>query len=309
MSGARSGLVLGVDGGGSKTVAMVADLDERELGRGGSGGSCIYRTASPTLAVEQIVEACHGALRAASIPSRELDAAVFSLAGADWPEDVALLERRLRDWIGPTVPMRVVNDAMGAVWAGTSDGVAVGVVAGTGANVGARAADAGEWAASFWMPVPSGAVGLGLAALRAVADDTLRRGPHTAMTQTMPAAFGERSAEGLVHAFTALQSRPRLDLATYAPQIMAHAREGDARATAIVGELVATLASFASVAADRVGLAPGHPVVLAGGLALGGADLIVPMLRASIPDLVQILLVEDPVRGAVRAAARLRSVV
>ena len=61
----------------------------------------------------------------------------------------------------------IVNDAMGALRAGSPDGTGVVVACGTGAAVGARHPDGRIWHSSFWQEV-QGADELSLSALRAV---------------------------------------------------------------------------------------------------------------------------------------------
>ena len=57
---------------------------------------------------------------------------MFSLCGADWPEDIDLYTSRLTVLLrlpsGPTV----INDAMGALRAGSPDGVGVALTLGHG---------------------------------------------------------------------------------------------------------------------------------------------------------------------------------
>ena len=87
--------MLGVDGGNTKTLAAVADEPGRTLGMGRAGAADIYNAPKPAVAVEAMAAAVEQALAAAGVPAGELAAAVFSLAGADWPEDFTLLEGTL----------------------------------------------------------------------------------------------------------------------------------------------------------------------------------------------------------------------
>ena len=71
--------VLGVDGGNSKTLAVVADGGGQVLASGRSGCGDIYGAASPEAALDAIAQAAAPAL------DELVDAAAFSLAGADCP--------------------------------------------------------------------------------------------------------------------------------------------------------------------------------------------------------------------------------
>ena len=91
--------VLGVDGGNTKTIALVAALDGTILGAGRGGCGDIYNarpvgdwSASANAAIANIEFAVVSALQAAQVKVSDLVTGVFNMAGADWPEDFALLQ-------------------------------------------------------------------------------------------------------------------------------------------------------------------------------------------------------------------------
>src|SRR6266498_3600645 len=82
--------VLGVDGGNTKTIALVASLDGAILGAGRGG---IYNAPTSTewrdstsAAIANVEYAVTSALDAAHIRPSDLVTSVFSMAGADWPD-------------------------------------------------------------------------------------------------------------------------------------------------------------------------------------------------------------------------------
>src|SRR5437764_3190546 len=91
----RMQYVLGVDGGNTKTIALVAALDGTILGAGRGGCGDIYNaviTGTPwpdpaAAAIANIEYAVETALQAANVQPSDLVTAVFNMAGADWPED------------------------------------------------------------------------------------------------------------------------------------------------------------------------------------------------------------------------------
>src|SRR5215212_12223655 len=89
-------LVLGVDGGNTKTLALVARDDGVIVGKGRAGCGDIYGAASPAAAIAEIEHAVEVALTEANIRASELEASVFSLAGADWLEDFRFIENAMR---------------------------------------------------------------------------------------------------------------------------------------------------------------------------------------------------------------------
>ena len=72
MIGHRRRLILGIDGGGSKTLALLADADGRVLGRG-TGPTSNYQTVGAAAAQAALDEACAAAFLAASLPPAPLD--------------------------------------------------------------------------------------------------------------------------------------------------------------------------------------------------------------------------------------------
>src|SRR5579859_7336424 len=108
-------LVVGVDGGNTKTLALVADLEGRVVGCGRSGNGDMYGAESPTAAMASLVEAAQKALADAGASKDSLAAGGYSIAGADFSEDYDLIASALTGY-GKTV--EVINDAVGALVAG-----------------------------------------------------------------------------------------------------------------------------------------------------------------------------------------------
>jgi sugar (pentulose or hexulose) kinase len=76
-------LVLGVDGGGSKTHALVADERGEVVGFASSGRSN-WEDTGLEAAGAALAEAIGGALSAAQVPPGALAASALGLAGLDW---------------------------------------------------------------------------------------------------------------------------------------------------------------------------------------------------------------------------------
>src|SRR5688572_13038748 len=92
------GYVIGVDGGNTKTIALVGTADGTIVGSGRSGCSDIYGAVSAEAALEQLERSIDGALDLAGISREAVDAAYFCLAGADWPEDYSWLHAAVARW-------------------------------------------------------------------------------------------------------------------------------------------------------------------------------------------------------------------
>ena len=76
-------MVLAVDGGNTKTIAVVADETGRALGGGRGGCADIYNAAAPQAAIEAIAAAVEPAQAVAGASAADVEAATFSLAGAN----------------------------------------------------------------------------------------------------------------------------------------------------------------------------------------------------------------------------------
>ena len=91
-----SSLLLGVDGGNTKTVASWSRSDGTVVGSGSGGCGDIHNAGGPEPALAEIVRATTAALDGAGAAAADLAAAAFSLAGADWPEDFVFLRSELQ---------------------------------------------------------------------------------------------------------------------------------------------------------------------------------------------------------------------
>ena len=266
--------VLGVDGGGTGTTAVLVAPDGAELGRGMAGPSNYVVSGAPA-AAEAVAEAVRQALRAAPAGVR-LRAAAFCLAGIAGPADAGHLLQALRqtavplsEWAAAVERARLAHDALAALVGGCGRPVGVVVIAGTGSIAYGRAADgrelrAGGWG---WLAGDEGsAFDLGRRALQAAARAADGRGPATALLAMLLAELGCARMEELVRRFIpGPELRGRV--AALAPLVCRAAAAGDAVAQQLVSSAAAELALAAvtvlrGLALDRIPT----PVVMQGGL-------------------------------------------
>ncbi|MEN6369202.1 MAG: BadF/BadG/BcrA/BcrD ATPase family protein, partial [Thermotogota bacterium] len=223
-------MILGVDGGGTKTVAVVVDSAGRVRGTGRSGPSN-YQVLGLDAAVESVRSAILAALASVVRPER-VSRAVFGLAGADFASDRFRLEHafaNMDELAG--VPLTVRNDAEVALVGAVAGERGVAVCGGTGAIVVGmdgldRVLRADGW--GYLLGDEGSGYWIGLEALRAVVrrhDGRARRG---------------RELERVVLGSLKLQEAPSLlewaygrpasvnDIAALAPLVLAAAAQGDA---------------------------------------------------------------------------------
>src|SRR3972149_8406973 len=122
--------VVGVDGGGTKTVALVGTVRGRVLGRGESGSSN-YHNVGPIAASMAIGRAVIEAQRQAGLEGQKAEIAVVALAAVDSVKDRMAAERFVRTAKIARKSI-VVHDSMAALYAATRGRPGIVVVSGTG---------------------------------------------------------------------------------------------------------------------------------------------------------------------------------
>ena len=298
-----STLLLGVDGGNTKTVAFVAADDGIVLGSGSGGCGDIHGVGGPEPALAEIVRAATAALDAAGATAAGLAAAAFSLAGADWPEDFAFLRTELRRRLELRDEPEVVNDAVGGLRSGTDDMVGVAVVIGTYSAVAGRSAEGRLFHLGFW-PDSTGAHALASQALAAVWRHMLGLGPATSLLGRALERWGCSDAEELLHALTRIGGLEKPEIGRFADAVLDEAEAGDPVARTIVQTVARRMGDYARVCASRTGqLGAPFPLVLCGGVLRHPSPLLRSVLESRVPDGQPVYPDVDPVAGAVLIAA------
>lgn len=273
-------LILGVDGGNTKTIALVARPDGEIAGYGRGGRSDIYNATSVLAALGEIDAAVGAALAAAGATKDDLRAACFSLAGADWPEDFAFLHAAMTER-GYGRMVRIVHDSIGGLRAGSPDGTGVGVVCGTGTAIGARAADGSLWHTSFWQE----SLDLGRHALLAVYRAELGIDPPTSLTERALAIFDCATVEDLLHRFTTRGVEHPPNEGAMVVALLDEAGRADATARRVVVDRARVAGEYALAAARRVGIERDpFTLVLAGGILRHRVPLFADAITAHVHD-------------------------
>jgi N-acetylglucosamine kinase-like BadF-type ATPase len=305
-------MLIGIDAGGTKTLALLAAPGGQVLARGEAGPSN-YQSAGREAALAALTQAAEGALRAAGLPRGAVTAACLGAAGADRPEDRGLFE----DWaaqVFPSARFRICNDALIVLYAGTPAGWGLAMISGTGSIAYGRRPDgqlgrAGGW--GYLLGDEGSGYGIGLAALRAAVRAADGRGPATAL---LPALLERWSLDGptrLVRkVYGELAGAPgRAEIARLSRLVEECAGDGDDTAAAILTEAGQELALAAAAVAGRLFSAPEPlPCALTGGVLVKGRRVREAFLAAAAQRglaLAPVALVEEPALGALRLAQEL----
>ncbi len=293
--------VLGIDAGGTKTRALLADETGRVIA-GAHGDGANLRTHGE-LEVEKVL---HSVIETAEAQAGfRAEALALGIAGADRPEDHAVLRDILRR-IGFKNRVVVANDARIALVAGSALRVGLALVCGTGSiawgrNARGEIARAGGWGwhlgdegSGFW---------IGEHAIRDVLRATDGRGPTTLLEKPLFEHFGIERPEQIVRALYD-RDYPRHQVAMFAVRVAEAAARGDAVAGRILSAASEELVLAAGSVIRRLELeqAP-YDVVLS-----GGTFAALPALEESVrgrlatPRARLLRLEEEPAMGAVKLA-------
>jgi Predicted N-acetylglucosamine kinase len=274
---------LGVDVGGTKTHALIADENGHVVGFGRSGPGNWEGVGYAGL-TRALSEAVGEALHQAGLTIQEIAGSGMGIGGFDWPSERQDHLNAIRP-LGLTCPLEIVNDATLGILAGTSEGWGVSVVAGTGCNArgwskdhkheGRAVGGGGDWSGEY-----AGGADIVIRAMRAVALEWLKRGPQTALTPVLVKHFGAKSPDELIEGvyLNRYQLTPELAL-----MVFEVARQGDGEALEVMRWAGEALGQLAIGVINQLNLqAESFEVVLIGSLHDGS-----PVLNQALRETVQ----------------------
>jgi N-acetylglucosamine kinase-like BadF-type ATPase len=302
-------LVVGVDGGNSKTFALVADTEGHILGFGQTGGSN-HEGVGFAEAEERLRQAAHAALSSAGAGGI---AAVgfWGLAGADLPSDYERFDTILPR-INAAERNIVKNDTVAAMGAGFTRGWGVGIISGAGFNAGGIAPDGRDiqymgmgFATGDW----GGAWNIGPEMVRIAYRGEDGREQPTVLTGLVAHALGlQRMADIAlrVRAETLNEEEIRQKLP---PLLFEAAYDGDEVACDLVTRVGEEIGVTANTIIRQLGMERlDVEVVLGGSIFKGKGPLLLDVITARVhraAPRAQIIIPEfDPVVGAVFQALR-----
>jgi len=254
---------LGMDGGGTRTTAWLANHQGRVLARSEAGPSNPLKVG---LAASQheILRAARTAMRQGRAQRLALDAVCVGLAGVDRPP----VHRRLLTWLRKSVPARfhlLTSDAAIALQAAISDSPGIIVISGTGSiaygrDQQGRVLRSGGWGTLF--DDAGSGYDLGRKAIASVLYALDGRGPHTLLEAKICRALGLRDITQVI-----LRALPPHEIAALFPLVLEAARQRDRVARRLCEQAGYQLAELALALLKRFGWrARAVPVACAGGV-------------------------------------------
>jgi N-acetylglucosamine kinase-like BadF-type ATPase len=274
-----TGVVVAIDGGGSKTDAVALSRDGAVLRRASGAGSSPH-----FIGVEASVVQIDALVREVAGSARVAQANIY-LSGLDFPTEIDAFTRAISPLRWAEETTAVDNDLYALLRAGTSARDAVAVVCGSGINALGRRADgatarfpalgmiSGDW---------GGGTGIGEFALWHAARHVDLRGAVTSLTEEIPAVYDLSTIDEVIQALH-LRELEYGDLGRLSPLVFAHADAGDRVAGELVDRQGEEIALMAASAIERLELGDREvPVVLGGGVLASRHPRLMARIRAGL---------------------------
>lgn len=297
---------LGIDGGGSKTAAVIVDGSMNVLGEGRAGPGNHLRVGIEA-ARDSIERATTQACAVAGVKITELTYVYCGIAGADHPQHRAAVVESLRSLFGGE-QFTVDSDARVALTAGIGlQAAGVVIISGTGSVAYGRSATGEEARAGGWGPTlgdEGSGYSIALRGLTAIVRAHDGRGPKTMITDLVCRHHGMCEPADLP-LFVYAPTTHVDDIAVYFGSVSEAAMKGDASALEIFENEGRELGLTVAAVARRLGLRGSFPVAYSGGAFAAGELLTKPLdarLRELMPEARLQPAIERPVLGAARMA-------
>ncbi|MBB4638252.1 BadF/BadG/BcrA/BcrD ATPase family protein [Longimicrobium terrae] len=300
-------ILVGVDGGGTRSTLVVADADGRELARA-AGEAGLVDPRDPERSARIIADLARTALEQAGV--RELPAAICAgLAGVGNEAERLAVHDALQA-SGVARRVRVVTDGEIALEGAFAGGPGILLIAGTGSVAYGRAADGRMERCGGWGMIvgdEGSGFALGRDGLKAALRSVDGREPPTVLLDGILRALGvDNPREVPPWAGRVAKS----EIAALARVVLDAAEQGDGVARGVVQSAAVELSRHVTALADRLAPWPGEvPVVFHGGVLR--SPLYQALLTRELAIGARTFAVEPPrmdaVFGALRYAAALVS--
>lgn len=299
--------VLGIDAGGTKTQCVIAAENGTVLGEG-FGAEANHQTCGIEKAAESLRTAMNAALVQAGLKLQDISYGVFGMAGADGPDDFAILNPAVADLMDG-IGFEVVHDG----WIGfrSADVGTMGVVSicGTGAAHSGQNS-AGEKLVLRNLDYIIGNLGGGHDIMNKALHYAFRSNEGTweksMLEEALPAVFDvsdmDQVCEILKYGRMTKEQEFRLPILTFDL-----ARKGDSVCRMIIENLGAEEGRYAAAIVRRLHMEEDKvPAVLIGSLFKTGEPILIDAymneLRKAAPNAYPVIPNAAPVHGAVLLA-------
>ncbi len=261
-------IVAGIDGGATRTRAVIAAADGTILGSG-AGGPSNYDNVGTDVAAASIREAVHAARAQARLGNEPLASMFLGMAGVVSATDRATIIRMVTDaqLAAPGV-VTVDHDIRIAHAGGLGGGEGIVLIAGTGSSSYGRTRDGRHHRTGWGFLLDDRGSGyfLGLQAMIATVMEADGRGGPTSLSGTVRSLFGISDIDDILRAVYHA-GVPVAQIASLAPAVIVAGESGDAVAINILATGARELARMVETVARALGFTGRpFPVTMVGGL-------------------------------------------
>jgi N-acetylglucosamine kinase-like BadF-type ATPase len=301
--------VIGVDGGGTSTVARLADLQGNVVSVAKAGPSNLS-TSGPEKCAETLTGVITDAVVQASVSLESVRVVVYGTAGAGRKADQERLHAAiLSRWDAlPKKPgsLYVVSDADIALEAAHGGDAGIIIISGTGSIIYGRDTDGSVKRSGGWGPIigdPGSGTAIGLRALRIAAktiDGCIEAG---LLMQHIAEHTGITSQESLINRVYKEKYPP----SEIVPLVFQAARQGDRSALDIIRESAGELIEMLTCGIKKFSFPGIIPISYVGGLLLSDSvypDIVSELIRKEIPNAEIRKPKYRPEEGAIAMALR-----
>lgn len=299
-------LVVGVDGGGTGTRAVIMDHQQRVLGQGHAGPSNPLRVGIAK-AAQSVREAIDRACAEAAVHRDDISMATIGLAGVRRKDIHHCTLEKLNQCLKEIRSIELLPDGDIALHGATDGDAGLVVIAGTGSICCGRNRQGKQASAGGWGPIvgdEGGASWIARKALQAMAHGADGRGPATAITNAALKYFKVENADDLS---TAIYSPTMTNdqLAGFAREVVRSARTGDEVAIEILNDAGRELANAAIAVIRKLRMEKeSFPIAYVGGV-YGAGELVLGTMQKEIRSVAKRAYLAQPLFPPVIAAARI----
>ncbi|MBL9135775.1 MAG: hypothetical protein JNK85_07900 [Verrucomicrobiales bacterium] len=295
-------LFLGIDGGGTRTRAVVVDVHGQVLGRGESGIGNIHH-AKPNEVAAHLAEAIAGALRPSHHPPSAVRSAFLGMAGATGEETRSVY----RDLIGAAglsaAVVEVDHDIRIALAGGLAGRPGIALIVGTGSSCYGRTSDGQTWQTGGWgylVADEGSGYDIGRRAMVAAVRMADARIPASPL---MDRVFGWLKVKQISAILARLheQGIERDEIAAFAPEVVKLAEHGDLVALQILEAGSVELAEMVGANHAQLATSDRPEVVVTGGLGTAPTlyrEMIRQAIERRLPEARVREMEMEPVCGA-----------
>ena len=260
-------VLLAVDGGATKTEAIVYDGEIKGAGVSGPGN---YHNVGLKAAGENTAHAITEAFQMAGCEWKDIDRAFYGFAGVESSRTSRSNVENMLEGVHRHGTMKLYNDGVAAYYLATLGENGVVAAAGTGSVVqagdGKKHVRVGGW--GWFLGDEGSAYYIGRRGLQAATQSFDGRSGHTTLISALERELNSEFPEAIAH----FQENPSVNnVAAFAPVVTEEAAKGDDTSRKICAEAGSDLALAVRAAVERLELKGGYVIGAVGGVFRGGS--------------------------------------